>query len=182
MSHPRYQNSVRQGVAKCILKLVAHKKSRVDSHFHTKECAVRKLRKKFAGGAAVFGVLAMTVTAGVQPAAASSSCQLSMIHNQYWEAHVICASSRAGAIVDRIEYIGDDGWLGESQVAAFVPRRETPANNHEIVIIADTSPYFNEDYGLPYEDDEIYAKVYLRDPVANVSWIVKTNEVSGDFS
>ncbi|MER6434362.1 hypothetical protein ABT272_42980 [Streptomyces sp900105245] len=124
----------------------------------------------------------MTTALGAQPAAASSDCRLSMVHHDYWEAHVFCTTSRVGAIIDRIEYMGDDGWLGQSQVAVFAPVRETPANNHEIVIIADDTPYFNEDYSIPYEDDEIYARVFMRDPANNVRWDVKTNEVSGDFA
>ncbi|MER6434667.1 hypothetical protein ABT272_45260 [Streptomyces sp900105245] len=141
---------------------------------------MRFLGKRFAGGAAVFGMLAMAAMAGAQPAAASSNCELKMEKHDFWEGHTICASSRVGALIDRIEFWGDDSWpFSDHKVGGWVAVRETPANGE--IVVFDEQHIFNEDSGIPYEDDEVYAKVFMRDPATNTTWEVRTNTVSGDF-
>lgn len=131
----------------------------------------------------MFCILAGTAMAGAQPAAATSSCELTMVKHQYWEGHTFCVSSRAGALIDRIEFWGEDSWpFSDHKVGGWTAKRETHANNTEIVVIDDHYLIFNEDYGIPYEDDEIYAKVFMRDPATNATWEVRTNTVSGDFT
>ncbi|MEU6079564.1 hypothetical protein [Streptomyces sp. NPDC047108] len=106
-----------------------------------------------------------------------------MIKHEYWEGHTFCTVSRAGAVFDRIEFWGDDSWpFSDHKVGEWRATRETPANNREIVVIDDHWQFFNEDHELPYLDDEIYAKVFIRDPATNLVWEVKTNTVSGDFA
>ncbi|MGW1616730.1 hypothetical protein ACWCQZ_46535 [Streptomyces sp. NPDC002285] len=138
--------------------------------------------KSLLSGAAVFGILAVTAMAGAPPAAASSSCTLTMIKHQHWEGHTFCTTSRAGAIFDRIQFWGADSWpFGDHKVGDWIDSRQTPVNNTEIVY-TDRWQNFNEDHELPYLDDEIYAKVFFWDPATNRVFEVITNTVSGDFA